>query len=154
MIRFTLFTALAVLLTGCYTLQPASGVGSPVGTRVAFDVNDAGRVALGGTMGPEIGQIEGRLLNADNGDYLIAVTVVRLLRGGEQVWRGERVRIKPEHVGNTYELRFSRARTIALSATIVGGVAAFVLGRGLFEPGDGDGPSPPVEPVPTRIVRP
>jgi hypothetical protein len=33
-----------------------------VGEKVAFDVNDAGRVALGGSLGPEIAQIEGRVV--------------------------------------------------------------------------------------------
>jgi hypothetical protein len=41
-------------LVGCYTLQPTGGPVPEVGSRVAFDVNDAGRAALGGTMGPEI----------------------------------------------------------------------------------------------------
>lgn len=145
---------LGLLLAGCYTLQPATGVAPEVGTHVAFDVNDAGRVALGGTMGPEIGRVEGRLLNATNGDYLVAVSVVRLLRGGEQIWRGEQVRIRQEHIGNTYERHFSRARTVALSAALVGGVAALVIGLDLFGLGTGDDPPTNGEPVPTRIVRP
>ena len=48
-----------LLLAGCYTLQPARGVTPEIGARVAFDVNDAGRVVLGGSMGPEIDQVEG-----------------------------------------------------------------------------------------------
>src|SRR5687767_9761792 len=92
-----------LLVTGCYTLQPVRGGVPPVGSHVAFDVNDAGRVALGGTMGPEIAQVEGRLLNNGTEDYLIAVSTVRLLRGGEQVWAGEQVRIKTEYVGSAYE---------------------------------------------------
>lgn len=154
MIRFAFFAVLGFPLAGCYTLQPATGVAPEVGTHVAFDVNDAGRVALGGTMGPEIGQIEGRLLNGGNADYLVAVSVVRLLRGGEQIWRGEQVRIKPEYIGNSYERRFSRGRTIALSAAVVGGVAAFVIGLDLLGLGSGDDPPTNGEPLPTRIVRP
>jgi hypothetical protein len=110
-----------------------------VGTVVALDVNDVGRVARGGSIGPEIGQIEGRLISQENGEYLLAVSSVRFLRGGEQIWNGERVRVNKEHVGNTYARRFHKGRTIALSAAIVGGIAAIVATRDLIglgrEPG-------------------
>lgn len=101
------------------------------GTEVAFDVTDAGRVALGGTMGPEIAQIEGRLLDSQNGDFVVSVSSVKLLRGGQQIWTGERVRIDKNHVGRVYEKRFSKGRTIALGAVAVGGVTAFMLSRDL-----------------------
>ena len=39
---------LGILAAGCYSLQPVRGAAPVVGTTVAFDVNDAGRVALGG----------------------------------------------------------------------------------------------------------
>jgi len=60
--RLIVGMTLGALLAGCYTLQPAGGVVPSVGTQVAFDVNDVGRLALGGSMGPEIGQIEGRVV--------------------------------------------------------------------------------------------
>src|SRR5688500_3819331 len=61
---------LSASLVGCYTLQPAGGRTPEVGAKVAFDVNDAGRSALGGSLGPEISQIEGKLLEQQNGEYL------------------------------------------------------------------------------------
>ena len=145
--------ALGLLVGGCYTLQPSRGSAPPVGTTVAFDVNDAGRVALGGTIGPEISQIEGRLLNNGTEDYLIAVSTVRLLRGGEQVWSGEQVRIKSEYVGSAYERRFSRARSVALGSAVLGGFAAFLVGRSLVTGGE-DHPGGGPDTVQTRIVRP
>ena len=30
--------------------------------------------------------------------YLLSVTTTRLLRGGEQTWSGEQVRVKPEYL--------------------------------------------------------
>lgn len=113
-------------LVGCYTLQPTGGPVPEVGSRVAFDVNDAGRVALGGTMGPEIDQIEGTLLQRDTSDYLVAVSAVHMLRGGDQVWSGEKVHIKPDYVSRTYERRFATGRTIVLSAVGVAAVAVLV----------------------------
>jgi hypothetical protein len=118
---------LGLSLMGCYTLQPISSGALQAGSKVAFDMNDTGRVALGGSMGPGIDQIEGQLVEAQNGgDYLVAVSSVRLLRGGQQVWRGERVRIRPEFVSSMYERRLSKGRTTALIAAGVGVVAVFV----------------------------
>jgi hypothetical protein len=88
-----------------------------------MDVNDAGRVALGGSMGPEIGQVEGTLIQRSNGDYLLGVTSVSFLRGGVQVWKGEEVHIKPDYVSTVYERRLSKGRTFALAAAGVGAVA-------------------------------
>ena len=153
--RLAPLTGIALLgltVTGCYTLQRAGGATPPAGQRVAFDVNDAGRSALGGLIGPEVAQIEGRLLSNGTEDYLLAVSTVRLLRGGEQVWSGEQVRIRREHVTTTYERRLSRGRTLALAA-VAGGVVAVFVGRSLAGAGS-DHPRLPIDTVSTRIVRP
>ena len=134
-----------VLLAGCYTLQPVMGPGPEVGTKLAFDVTDVGRVALGGTVGPEVGQIEGQLVNQENGEYVLAVTAVRFLRGGEQVWAGEKVRIKKEYVGTTYERRFHKGRTVALSTVLVGGLYAIAVSQDLFGLGSAAIPITPPE---------
>lgn len=139
--RFT-GLAMATLLSGCYTLQPArSGYAPQIGDEMAFDINDAGRVALGGSMGAEIGQVEGKLLSRENAEYLVGVTNVRFLRGGEQVWKGEEVRIKSEYVHSTYQRHFSKGRTIALSAAGAAGFA-WIVTRGLL----GSNKDEPVEP--------
>ena len=127
----------AVLLAGCYTFEPVQGPSPVVGTEIAFDINDAGRVALGGSMGPEIAQIEGRLVEKGSADYLVAVTAVHLLRGGEQVWSKEPVRIKSEYVSSVYEKKFSAVKSVALGAVGVGLVAA-LAGRSLIGGGTTD----------------
>lgn len=123
---FAVGLAAAALLAGCYTLQPTGTVNADVGTRVAFDVNDQGRVALGGSMGPEIDQIEGRLVQRDTSDYVVAVTAVHLLRGGEQIWTGEQVHIKSAYVNQIYTRQFNSGRTIVLSAIGIAAVGLFV----------------------------
>jgi len=128
------------LVAGCYALQPVRGAAPETGTTMAFDVTDAGRVELATSMGPEIDQIEGRLLNAANGEYVVSVSSVRYLRGGHQAWTGERVGIKKEYVARTYERRFSKGRTLALSAAMAGpGALAFGFGLGWF---GGEGTAP------------
>ena len=135
MLRNAGVVAMGLTLVGCYTLQPNRGGAPAIGERVAFDVNDAGRAALGGSMGPEIGQIEGRLLQRDSAQYLVAVSSVHLIRGGEQAWSGEPVRIKPDYVATTYTRHFSKGRTIALTALGVGAVA-FIVTRSIVGNGD------------------
>lgn len=119
-------------------MQPLRGAEPQLGTQVAFDVNDAGRLALGGTMGPEIGQVEGQLVEKNGGTYLLAVSTTRLLRGGEQVWSGEQVRLKSEYLGPAYERRFSLGKSIALGVVSVGGFGAFMLTRSLIGSGTDD----------------
>lgn len=134
-----------MLLSGCYSLQPVrGGAGPEPGKIVAFDVTDVGRVALGGSMGPEIGQVEGRLIQKDNGEYLLGVTSVSLLRGGVQTWSGEQVHLKPEYVGNVYERRFDVGHSVALAAVGVGAVA-FIVTRNLLTGGQQDQKNPPAD---------
>ena len=96
----------AVCLAGCYTLEPASRVAPEPGSVIALDISDQGRVALGGLIGPELAQIEGKFVSMDSGQYVLHATGVRFLRGGEQGWNGETVRIKSEYVTSRYERRF------------------------------------------------
>ena len=145
MMRFIAVLFIGGLLTGCYTLQPATGITPEIGDELAFDINDVGRVALGGAMGPEIAQVEGRLISRENADYLIGVSSIHTLRSGDQVWKGEQVRIKSEYVGSIYERHYSQARTITLGAV---GAAAFALIVTRSLSGSGSaveaGPTPPV----------
>jgi hypothetical protein len=127
-------------LASCYTLQPARGVVPEAGAQVAFDLNDAGRSALGASIGPSIAQVEGRLVSKEDGDYLVAVSVVRPIQGGEQIWSGEQVRVKPDYVSTVYVRRLSTARSVALGTTTVGGFAAFLVGRALRGSGTGRDP--------------
>ena len=143
MLRFRLLPGAALLMTlasGCYSMNPAKGVEPQVGSRVAFDVNDAGRAALSGTMGQEIGQVDGRLLGQEDGEILMSILTVRFLRGGEQVWSGEQVRLKKEYLGARYDRRFSAGRTAALAAVTLGGVGAFLATRSLLGSGQDDNP--------------
>jgi hypothetical protein len=130
------------LVTGCYVLQPVASGPLPEGRQVALDITDVGRVALGGSMGPSIRQVQGRLVRAEADDLVVAVSSVAFLTGGTQTWSGEPVRLKREYVGNTYERRLSKTRTIAATAVGVGAFA-FILTRSLAGGGSGeDRPQP------------
>ena len=123
--------AAVLIATGCYALQPVVGQPLPLGTVVSLNINDAGRSVLGGTMGPEISDIQGRLIQKDSAEWVLAVAQVSLLRGGEQVWSGERIRIKTEFVNSVSERRFSRSRTAIVSSAVVG-VVALLVSQGII----------------------
>jgi hypothetical protein len=147
---------LAVLgsaLMGCYTLQPVAGVEPKPGSKLAFELNDAGRTALGGTMGPEIAQVEGVLVEKDSEGYVLAISNVRLLKGGEQVWSGEKVRLNNQYLGPAYARRFSLGRSIGLGVVGIGGFAAIVAGGSLLGLGQ-DGPPGKTDTIPARLGRP
>jgi hypothetical protein len=108
-------------------MQPVSGDPLPLGIQVGLRVNDAGRLALGGSMGPEISEIEGRLVSKDSVNYVVSVSQVRLLRGGEQIWAGERISLKREFVSAVSERRLSRGRTAAMVGASVG--ALYLIAR-------------------------
>jgi hypothetical protein len=121
---------------------------------IAVDITDQGRVALGGLIGPELSQVEGTLISMDTSEYVLGVTGVRFLRGGEQVWHGERVRIKSEYVASRYERRFSTVRSVTLGAVAVV-VVALVASKSLRGFGQGDKGQPPDTGVVTqRLPRP
>ena len=140
-----------LVATGCYTLVPVANTGVPAGATVALDINDAGRLALGGTMGPEIGQIEGRLVEQTGTEYRLAVTGVRYLRdAGEQVWNGERINIKSEHVRSVSERRLSKGRSALLGGAVLGAVA-YIVTRSIS--GSGQEPRDRTPPDTARSVR-
>jgi len=141
---------------GCYTMQPIR-VDPQVGTVIAVDVNDAGRAALSGSMGPDLSQVQGPLVEKDSTGYLVSVSSVRLRQGGEQVWSGERIRIRSEYLYTVYQRRFSVGRTVAISAIGAGGIGAIILTTSLLgSAGSGNGNGGCVEPdCPTsRVGRP
>lgn len=150
--RIAATLAAGLLATGCYTLRPAPGVQPSIGKKVAFDVNDAGRVALGGSMGPEIAQIEGLLLQKDAEGYLLKVSAVRTIHGAEQPWSGEQVRLKPEYLGQSYEKKLSVGRTLVFGLSVAGGFV-LIATQSILGSGTSDKPAPG-DSANTRIGRP
>jgi hypothetical protein len=134
---------LPVLLatTGCYSTEPISTPRPAPGTRVAISINDAGRAALGGTMGPAIGRVEGSLLTSPDDAYVVSVTGVNYLGGGYQSWKGETVRIDPAMTSGLFERKFSKGRTAVLIAGLA--VAGSVLAPGAMRSYFHDDPPPP-----------
>jgi hypothetical protein len=116
------------LTAGCYSLQPATVATPEPGTRLSFAINDAGRVALGGSMGPELRRVNGSLNSKEGDDYFVNVSGVDLLYGGFQAWAGETVRINSSYVSAIYERKFSPAKTALATAVAIGAITLLVKG--------------------------
>lgn len=133
-VRSSVVAFAVCVAAGCYEMHPADYTAATPGTEMAFDITDAGRVALGGSMGPEISNVEGRIVDSDTASYLVAVTAVHFFRGGQQAWTGEKVRLQRTYVSHFYERRFSRSRTVVMSALGIGATALIasqaILGNG------------------------
>lgn len=151
-------TAIALLLvqvigTGCYSFVPVVHTGIPAGTQVSLRITDAGRIALGGSMGPEIGAVDGRLVQHTATEYTLAVSGVRFLRGGEQRWNGERMSLRNDHVADVREQRLSKTRTGLLAGLAISAVV-YAATRGLSGSGERDpGRTPTDTAATTRIPR-
>ncbi|MEO6877728.1 MAG: hypothetical protein ABI205_04555 [Gemmatimonadaceae bacterium] len=149
---------LATLLSGCYTLQPVERATPVIGTEVAVDLNDAGRAALGPSIGREGGQVHGHRIQRDSDDYAMAVTSVDFIRGGSQAWTGEVVHVKYDYTNAYYVNRVSKSRTIGFAAALT---AAIVVGARQALTVDGlpaDAPTNPPDEgtkqrVPSRGIR-
>lgn len=145
-------TGIGLLTTSCYNLQPTSVAVPEPGTHIALSINDVGRAALGGSMGPELRRVEGSFQSKDGDDYLVNVKGVELLQGGYQAWAGESVRIKSSYVSAVYEKTFSKSKT----ALALGGIAvATVLlsSKGVRSFLDPTGDPPPADTFLTRRGR-
>ena len=140
------------MATGCYTLQPVATTGPLFGSEVALDINDAGRVALGASIAPEISQLEGRLVRKDSNEYVLAVSVVRQLRDVEQKWTGEKIIVKSEYVTAVQQRRLSRGRSVLLGSAAVATVA-YMVTRAILGAGQNDMPIVPIDTVRTSRHR-
>jgi hypothetical protein len=143
-----------MLITGCYANTPVVSTAVPLGTQVVIGINDQGRVALGDSLGGSVEAIEGRLAMRDSAALVVLVSQLHLLRGGQQVWSGERIRIRSEFVSSVAERKFSKSRTAIVSAVAIGAIVIVAKTglKGLLSGDEGKVPGDSAQSV--RIPRP
>jgi len=136
----------AVLLTivvtqACYVYKPVTTPVAPVGSTIAVDLTDRGRVGLGEQIGISARTIEGVVSSQDDSVLLLKVSSVSYLNGQRNKWAGEPLTVQKSHLTNARERNFSRSRTAIVAAGAAGGLIAFIATRGLI--GSGNGPPDP-----------
>jgi hypothetical protein len=100
--------------------------------RVAIDLSDQGRVALGNQIGPGVARIEGKLVEANGDGYVIGVSRIETIGGQGSQWTGERVRVQQTYVARVQERRLSKKRTLLAAATAAAAVGTFIVTRNLL----------------------
>lgn len=134
------------MASGCYVYIPAAETPAP-GTRLSFDLNDRGRVGLGGRIGPSAMKVEGTLKNVDSA-YEMSVLSVEYQNGQKNNWTGEALTVSRDYVGSVKQRQFSQTRTWLTAGAIVAATVAFAATRGLLTSGNdpkdnGNGEPPP-----------
>ena len=88
-------------------------------TRVAAVLTDVGRVEAGTQIGSQSDRVEGRLLDASDTAYVLAVSAVKPIHGTWVRWTGEQVSLRRNYVATLSERRLSKGKT----ALFAGGTA-------------------------------
>lgn len=132
---------LVPLLAGCYTYRPVGSATPPNGHLVRLSLTDAGTANLAAELGPSVVAVDGRLMN-DSGDaYLLAVSDSRKRNGIEMGWQGEQISISKSLISTIQERKFSRTRTMLVSAGLIAGI--FIARDAFWGPGGVFGGAPP-----------
>ena len=128
---------------GCYTYREPPATGVPPGREVRVLLTDAGAAAVAPWVGPRVVSIAGRLTSSQDSAVTLAVTAIEKRNGVEDVWRGEPVQVRREHIESLQERTFSRGRSLVAGGVAVGllGMLYAVLGGSLGSSGGpGGGP--------------
>lgn len=126
----------ALLACGCYTYGPLSTAEPVVGTRVAAGLTTEGSRGLSDSVGPEVDQVEGRVLGVDSTSVVLAVSHVESIRGVQTGWKGERLVIPRAAVDGWRQRRLSAGGTGLLGGIAAGGLYAIYRllgGPGILE---------------------
>ena len=111
------------LSMGCYYYQPLMTPAPEPGTYLQVMLTDSGTSHFWSYIGPDVGDLRGRLVTADNAAIALSVESVELRHGQVLSWKGESVTLGREYVATLQERRLSKSRTVLAAA---GSVAAFI----------------------------
>ena len=141
---------LVLSLAACTSLTPSVGLVPADGREVAVDFTDAGRVALGQLIGPEVARAEGKLIAAKDSSLTISLSSLTSFSGGKTTWSGELVTLNPSHIRQLYIKKVDSGRSVLLAGVAAGSFAAFIATRSL---GGGANSEPDPDPPPGENQR-
>lgn len=137
--RFTAGLCAVGLATqmACHTYLPLQEVVPASGREVAIELNDRGRVSLGGLLGESVDQVIGRIVSSTDSAVTLSVIRTVLMKGSEVVWTGEQVVIPREGVRGFRIREYAKGKTVMLSVAVAVGLV--IIGLGLSIVGGGSG---------------
>ena len=144
-LRACVLSFLTGVSTACYVYTPVAA--PPVqGSQLLLDLNDRGRVGLGGQIGASGKSVEGLLQPSPDSIFNLKVVSVSYLNGQRNQWTGEALSVSRDFVRDVRARQFSRSRTALTVGGIAAAAVAFIVTRGLIgggSPGRDGGGGPP-----------
>lgn len=142
--------ATAFWTSGCYSYLPQTGSEVTLNSIVAADITDAGRIALGERVGPEVKSIQGKVVEQSDTAIRVLVSQVTYLNGMENQWQGQEVSLRTQDVKSFTKRTFSRSRTVIAIGAIAAGLLLTFLSLDFLGLTSGDsGRDKPGEPPPS-----
>jgi hypothetical protein len=115
------------LNVGCYSYAPIQNQPPAVASKASIRLNDTGRAQLADRVGAMTDRIEGRIVSSDSTSVRMTVSRVVDLRGNGSNWLGEEITVPKAAILDYQERPFSRGRTVALVAGLIGGFVLVAL---------------------------
>jgi len=140
-------TVMSLLMSsaGCYYYQPLETPAPQLGTYMQVTLTDSGTSHFWGYLGPDVGNVRGRLLTTNPEALALSVESVEQRHGQVLGWKGETVTLSRAYVATLQERHLSKPRTALLAGgTVVGLIAAVRAFANLASgSGGGGGGGPP-----------
>lgn len=139
-----------LLIAACYSYTPQVTDRPVPASVIEVTLNDRGRVAMEGNVGPEVLTIEGSVMDVSDSVFVLSVRRVTGIDGNMSRWAGEPVTFRLENIRHVRQRRFSTGRTALLVGTATASALAFVASGSLLPgifgdrnpPAGGGGPDP------------
>lgn len=118
-----------ILTAGCYYYQPLQKAAPEPGTYLQVLLTDSGTSHFWPYLGPDVGDLRGRLVTADHQALALSVESVEQRHGQVLSWKGETVTLGREYVAHMNQRHLSKPRTFLIAA---GSVAALLATLSVF----------------------
>ena len=132
---------LLTTITGCYTYRPVTAPGPEAGTRISAEVSREGATALSPLLGPDISEVNGRVVEAGTDTLRLSLMSVTGRLGIPASWRGELVTLPRATLSSVEQRHLATGGTVLLGAGLAGGLYLFyrLLGGPAILEGSGGG---------------
>jgi len=119
--RSCIVVAMLISGTGCYYYEPLETPVPRPGTYMEVMLTDSGTSHFWSYLGPDVGNLRGRLITANPDALALSVESVEQRHGQILSWKGETVTLGREYVATMQERHLSKPRTALLAGgTVVG----------------------------------
>lgn len=140
----------ALWVSGCYTYTARTVGDLPPNAVVSAELTDAGRVALGGRVGPEAQRVNGKVVQRSDTSFSVLVSKVTYLNGNENPWQGQEVSLRPQDFKSLTQRTYSRSKTMLLIGAMTAGLIVTILSLNFLgiisgDPSNDKGGNPPPE---------